>query len=332
MTGCSKRVKDQRFIGFDIGGTKMLAVLADGERKVLDCLISSTRVRDGPVGVLEDISSQASALAAKVGLRSEDLDGLAVAFAGLCDPHSGVILEAPNLPGWVDYPLYETLRSSFEIPIGVANDVDMAALAESRDGVGKNASNMLFVSVGTGIGGGLILQGNLYQGWSGLAGEFGHIVISSEAFLCACGRMGCLEAMASGSALESMARERIRRGEHSALTQLVHGKIDDITARSIFEAAVNKDRLANSIIRFGAQALGIGLTNLLHMFNPELIVIGGGIASQWETYVEVAVNEMNTRAFPSALKGVTVSRSSIGEVASAIGGIALLQEQLGRLA
>lgn len=310
----------------------MLAVLADGERNVLGCLISSTRVRDGPVGVIEDICSHASALAAKVGLRSEDLDGLAVAFAGLCDPHSGVILEAPNLPGWVDYPLYETLRSSLEIPIGVANDVDMAALAESRDGVGKNASNMLFVSVGTGIGGGLVLQGNLYQGWSGLAGEFGHIVISSEPFLCACGMMGCLEAMASGSALESMARERIRRGEHSALTQLVQGKIDDITARLIFEAAVNKDRLAHSIIRFGARALGIGLTNLLHMFNPELIVIGGGIASQWETYVEVAVNEMNTRAFPSALKGVTVSRSSIGEVASAIGGIALLQEQLGRQA
>jgi glucokinase len=328
MTGHAKSLKRSHwFVGIDIGGTKTLAVLTDGDRKVHDCIVTQTRVCGGPTSVVEDVFSKATALAAKVGLGSGELDGLAVAFAGLCDLRSGVILEAPNLLGWIDYPLYETLRSKCDIPIVVANDVDMAALAEFRDGAGKNTLSMLFVSVGTGIGGGLVLKGSLYQGGSGLAGEFGHMVISSDSILCACGRTGCLEAMASGGALEARTRERILRGEHSALTQLVGGKIDKITARLIFDAAENQDPLANSIIDSGAKALGIGLTNLLHIFNPELIVIGGGMAAQWERYVKLALKEMNARAFPSYLRGVTVSRSMLGGAASALGGIALLQEQ-----
>ena len=185
---------------------------------------------------------------------------------------------------------------------------------------------MLFVAVGTGIGGGLVLGGQLHQGKSGVAGEIGHMALESEGPVCNCGRRGCLEALASGTALPRLAQRRIDGGQASVLTQLCGGRTEAMTGEMVFEAARQGDEVARLVIADAARALGAGLANLLNLLNPDMIVVGGGVASEWDSYVVPAIEHMERTAFPRVVQDVSVVPSQLGGLASALGAVALARE------
>ena len=314
------------FVGVDLGGTKTLAVLADARYEVIGQETAPTAADKAPDDVVTTIVDLARALVRQAGFRPAQLAGLGISFAGLYDVHRDVVDTAPNLPGWEGYPLRTTLAERLGVPTALGNDVSLAALAEHRLGAGRGVRDMLFVAVGTGIGGGLVLGGQLYQGKSGVAGEIGHMALESEGPVCNCGRTGCLEALASGTALPRLAQKRLDSGQSSLLTQLCVGRTETMTGEMVFEAARQGDELAGAVIADAARSLGAGLANLLNLLNPDMIVIGGGVASEWTTYVVPAIEHMERTAFPHVVKDASVVPSQLGGLASALGAVALAQE------
>ena len=314
------------FVGVDLGGTKMLAVLADTHYEVIGQETAPTPADKAPDDVVATIVDLALALVRQAGFQPSQLAGLGIAFAGLYDVHRDVVDTAPNLPGWEGYPLRRALEEALGVPTALGNDVSLAALAEHRLGAGRGVRDMLFVAVGTGIGGGLVLEGKLYQGKSGVAGEIGHMALESEGPVCNCGRTGCLEALASGTALHRLAQSRMDSGQSSLLTRLCSGRTETMTGEMVFEAARQGDQLARSVVADAARSLGAGLANLLNLLNPAMIVIGGGVASEWTSYVVPAIEYMERTAFPHVVKDVSVVPSQLGGLASALGAVALAEE------
>ena len=313
------------YVGVDLGGTKTLAVLTDADLGVIGQDTAPTAADRPPDDVVDTIVDLARALVREAGHQPAQLAGLGIAFAGLYDVHRDVVDTAPNLPGWEGYPLRTELAARLGVPTALGNDVNLAALAEHRLGAGRGVRDMLFVAVGTGIGGGLVLGGELYQGKSSVAGEIGHMALESEGPVCNCGRTGCLEALASGTALPRLAQSRMNAGQTSILTQLCGGRTDAMTGEMVFEAARQGDALAGAVIADAARSLGAGLANLLNLLNPDMIVIGGGVASEWASYVVPAIEHMERTAFPHVVRDVSVVPSQLGGLASALGAVALAQ-------
>ena len=314
------------FVGVDLGGTKTLAVLTDARLDVLGQETAPTAADKTPDDVVATIVDLARGLVREAGAETTQLAGLGIAFAGLYDVHRDVVDTAPNLPGWEGYPLRTELAARLGVPTALGNDVSLAALAEHRLGAGRGVRDMVFVAVGTGIGGGLVLGGQLYQGKSGVAGEIGHMALESDGPVCNCGRTGCLEALASGTALPRLAQMRIDGGQTSILTRLCGGRAETMTGEMVFEAARQGDELAGQVIAGAARSLGTGLANLLNLLNPDMIVIGGGVASEWDSYVVPAIQHMERTAFPHVVKDAAVVPSQLGGLASALGAVALAQE------
>ena len=315
------------FVGVDLGGTKTLAVLADAQYEVIGQDTAPTAADKSPDDVVDTIVELARTLVRQAGHQPAQLAGLGIAFAGLYDVHRDVVDTAPNLPGWEGYPLRRALAERLGVPAFLGNDVSLAALAEHRLGAGRGVRDMLFVAVGTGIGGGLVLGGKLYQGKSGVAGEIGHMALEPDGPVCNCGRRGCLEALASGTALPRLAKRRLECGQASLLTRLCGGRTETMTGEMVFEAARQGDELAGAVIAGAARSLGSGLANLLNLLNPDMIVIGGGVASEWTAYIVPAIEHMERTAFPHVVRDASVVPSQLGGLASALGAVALAQEE-----
>ncbi|MCX8126025.1 MAG: ROK family protein, partial [Dehalococcoidia bacterium] len=197
MPGSSRRLA----LGVDVGGTKVLAALVTEEGRVVSRERVLTGATDGPEAVIERIVATADRLLRSSNLRPADLSGIALAVAGIIDIRRGIITTSPNLPGWKDVPLRDLIARELGTVTYLINDADAAALGENRFGTGRGTRHMVYITVGTGIGGGIIINGGLYAGASGCAGEFGHMTIDPDGPQCACGRYGCWEALASGSAI-----------------------------------------------------------------------------------------------------------------------------------
>ena len=312
------------YLGIDLGGTKVLALVGTSDGRSLGDAVVPTPADQGPQRVVEAMVEAVAqaASAARVGLSA--LHGAGVAAAGAIDQDRGLIIHSPHLIGWDHVPLAEMLRQRLDLPTVLGNDANMAALAEHRFGAGRGFSHLLYITVSTGIGGGIIIGGQLYQGGLGLAGEVGHISVLAEGPYGRSHTAGALEALASGTALAWEATRRLQEGEPSLLQSLVQeGSAGTVTAQRVFEALREGDELARQVVDGGIRYLGAGLTSLVNVLNPQVLIIGGGLSKEWEEYIQPAVALMREQAFAGMGRDLPVVPPLLGDNAGALGAVAL---------
>ena len=319
---------DAFIVGVDIGGTKILVVVADRRGKLLARKYIPTQADAGPETGINRILQAIKQVCQQATIPSMDsLRGIGIAIAGLVDTPHGMLITSPHLPGWRNVPLKEQIETASGAQTFVINDAKAAALGEQKYGAGKGIKNQIYMTVSTGIGGGIIINGSLYTGKSGMAGEIGHMVIDTNGPRCDCGNNGCLESLASGTAVAREMSNRLANGESSIVRDMVSGRLREITAEIVSKAAEQGDILAQEIIHQAGVYLGVGFANLVNIFNPELMIIGGGLAKIGNRLLDPAMSEMKRRAFAHPASQVHVVPPKLGDNSGAMGAVAYVLQQ-----
>ena len=260
-------------------------------------------------------------------LDPSQLDSIGIAAAGAIDSAKGLVTSSPHLPGWHDVPLRDIVEDKYGIKTYLINDASAAALGEHYFGAGKGINNLIYLTVSTGIGGGIIIDDKLYLGPCGSAGEIGHMTIDVNGPRCSCGNVGCWETLVSGTAVAREAQRRIRQGEKSSLTKIVRRKVGNITAEEVGIAAKDGDPLALEIIAKAATYLGIGMVNLVNIFNPEMIIVGGGLAKIGDLLLNPARQVVKERAFQLSAQAVRIVPAQLGDDSGLIGAAIFAHQQ-----
>jgi glucokinase len=265
---------DQNVIGVDIGGTKVAAGLVNPRGRILRTVRKPMVTQHGAEQALQSVIDAIDELKDATAT----VRGIGVSVPGWVDSRQGLLLSATNLPCWRDYPLANELRNRYKLPTQLANDANVAALAEAVWGAGDQYRHVFYVSLGTGVGTGMVLDRRLYYGRTGAAGEGGHTTIDYDGRKCGCGKRGCIEMYASGSAVAQRARELLSRHEasNSKIAAMVEGDVTSVTAEIVARAALAGDELANEVVQEAANYLAIWLGNMIDLLEPDVIVIGGG--------------------------------------------------------
>ena len=323
------KTSDKPVVAVDVGGTKFIAAVVDSKGKMLSRVYCPTCAEQGPRKVIKRLSATINQAVKESGAGLKSIGGIALAIAGIIDINRGLITAAPNLPDWSNIRLDDLLHDEFKMPAYLLNDASAAALGEHRFGAGQGVDNLLFLTVSTGIGGGIIINGELYNGTDGAAGEMGHMIVLADGPECHCGQHGCLEALASGTAIARLARERLEEGENSLLEKMVEGDLATITAEHVTKAAKKQDIVALSVIWEAAYYLGIGMANLVNLFNPQVIVIGGGVSAMGEMLLRPARKSMQEHAFKLPANTVRVVKSKLNPDSGILGAAAYAQQKLG---
>jgi glucokinase len=324
-------VREQFIVGVDLGGTNIAAgaMPTDGTREIAMRMIptrseeGSEAVVDRIAGVIEDVIAQTIA---ETGAERSDFLGVGIGSPGPLDRARGVVIVTPNL-GWRDFPLRDEVARRVNLPATLDNDANCATLGEWWCGAAKGGRNVVGMTIGTGIGGGLILDGKLYHGASDAAGEIGHTTIDSTGRRCKCGNYGCLEAYTSGPAIAERAREALDGGGDSMIPGLVDGDFSRITAQTVFEAAKRGDRTALDVVRDTAHFLGVGISNLINIFNPDIFVVAGGVTQAGELLFEPLRAEVRRRAFKPSVEACRIVAGSLPVSAGVVGAVATFMAQ-----
>jgi glucokinase len=309
----------------DLGGSKILSVIAQGDGRRLGEDRRPTDAEAGPEAVLERIVGSLEEALAKAGLRQGDLAAVGICSPGPCDIDAGVLSSAPNLPGWRDVPICKYVEERLGAPTRLENDANAAAVGEHAYGAGRGCRHLIYMTVSTGIGGGLVIDGSLYRGATGVAGELGHMTIEPDGPVCGCGNRGCLEALASGTAIAARGEELVAQGGSALLAKLAQEQ-GEVTAKIVSRAADRGDIACQDIIQRAGYYLGIGFASYLNIFNPQRLIIGGGLTKMGDLLLAPARAEMEARVMPEALKAVQVKPAELGDYAGVMGMVALLRE------
>jgi glucokinase len=315
-------------VGVDIGGTKVIAAVFDAGGAMLSRIHCLTLGSQGPDRVINRLCSTITQAIEKAGLKRKQVGCIGIAAAGAIDINRGLVGDSPNIPHWHNIPLRDRLEESLGGLIYVLNDANAAALAEYRLGAGRGLNNMIYITVSTGIGGGMIIDGELYQGTDGSAAEIGHMIIKMGGPLCKCGKRGCFEAMASGTAIARLAKSWLRRGERSIMSGMVQGKVNDVTAQTVSAAARKGDALALAVIEKSADYLGIGVANLVNLMNPQMIIIGGGVSKMGEMLLRPTRKSMKANAIELPARSVRLVRPRLGVDAELTGAALYARDML----
>jgi len=307
-------------VGIDLGGTQIRAVLATPDGTILARVAAPTAPHEGQNAVVERIANAARQVIRQAG--GQPPRGVGVGSAGAVDPASGVVLSAPNLH-WSQVPLRALLQDELGLPVVVGNDANAAALAEHRFGAGRGTTDLIYLTISTGIGAGIISGGRLLLGQRGLAGEVGHTTINPDGPACPCGNRGCLEAVASGPALGAAAVARMAAGEPSRILALAQGDPRQVTAQVVGRAAAGGDALALDLVERTGQAIGIGLVNLIHILAPHVILIGGGVAQIGAPLFAAIRATVSERAMACFRQGLRIEPAALGSDVGVLGAIAL---------
>jgi glucokinase len=324
--------REQYIVGVDLGGTNIVAgaMTADGSRHLAMRSIP-TKAFVGDEGVAERIVALVEGVILDTMEQTDcarrDFIGIGVGAPGPLDRERGIVLVAPNL-GWKDFPLAQRIQSRLSLPTTLDNDANCATFGEWWQGAARGGRNVVGLTIGTGIGGGLILNGALYHGSSDMAGEIGHTTIDLNGRHCKCGNYGCLEAYASAPAIATRAREVLVREEgESAIPAMVDGKFEDITAQIVYDAAAAGDPIANEIVRDTARYLGVGVANLLNIFNPDIVVLAGGVTAAGDALFVPLRAEVRRRAFSPAVRAVKILPGELPGTAGVVGAVASFKQQ-----
>ena len=322
----------QYIIGVDLGGTNIVAgaMTLDGSQH-LNTRSIPTNASLGDEGVAERMVTLVEGVIhdtmRQTGVQRSDFVGVGVGAPGPLDRERGVVLVAPNL-GWLNFPLRDRIHDRLALPTTLDNDANCATFGEWWQGAARGARNVVGLTIGTGIGGGLILNGALYHGASDMAGEVGHTTIDLNGRHCKCGNYGCLEAYASAPAIATRAREVLVREEgESTMPAMVQGRFEDITAQTVYDAAKEGDPVASEIVRDTARYLGAGVANLLNIFNPDTVVIAGGVTAAGDALFVPLRAEVRRRAFGPAVRAVKIVPGTLPGTAGVVGAVASFKQQ-----
>jgi glucokinase-like ROK family protein len=304
-------------IGIDMGATHLAILLTNFTAQVIDEVEVPFMINRGPDLCLPEVDHRLRELLSKNDLSLTDINAIGVDVPGPIVAEAGIVLAPPIMPGWDRYPIRETLEKSWKRPVALTNDAEAGALGEWAFGAGRGECDLAYIKVGTGIGAGLLLDGKIYRGATGSAGEIGHLTMIENGPLCNCGNNGCLEALAGGQAIARQAQEAVLRGERTALSSMnLSGKI---TAQDVASAAQRGDLVAQRIVSEAGSHLGVALAGLVNLFNPGMVVVGGGIAQIGDLFLQPVRNAVMRRSLPAAARTVKITTAILGHRSSSIG-------------
>ena len=268
--------------GIDIGGTKISIALAHADGDIVAKQRFETQVESGPSAVLDRVSAAIDGMIIKGGF---SLEAIGVGSPAPIDIRKGLIMSPSNLRGWSEFPIVDLLKERFRVPVQLENDANAAALGEYIYGAGRGHKSLFYITVSTGVGGGVIINGELYHGVATAAGEIGHTIVQPDGTVCNCGSIGCLETICSGLHIARRVRERLAGGETSLISDMVTNT-DEITARVVVDAVRQGDVLASSVWDETCHYLSIGIANAISLLAPEVVIVGGGVAAAGELLFE----------------------------------------------
>lgn len=312
-------------IGVDVGGTKIAVAVVDTEGRMVASSKAAT-----PAGTSEDIIATIEGLIAKLIESAADIGelmGIGLAVAGTIDWKRGMVVQSPNLP-FANLRLKSIVESNFGLSTFMDNDGNLAALGEKYYGAGRDAGNIVGLTLGTGIGAGIIIDGCLYRGATGSAAEIGHMVVEATGPRCSCGSYGCFEEMAAGRALVRIAKEHAARNDDTLILELAGDDIEAITGPMVTDAAQKNDPLALDIFNEVGFWLGIGINNVINIFNPELVILGGGMAEAGDLVLAPARKVIAERALHPNQDVAEVVLADLGNHAGLLGAAALVFDQI----
>lgn len=311
-------------LGVDLGGTNVRAAVVDAEGTVLSRRQRPTAPEAGLDAVVDRIVLTVNEAAALAAL--EPGAPVGVALPGAVNPRTGVVGIAPNLPGWRDVPIRDLLSARLDRPVVMANDVNAAALGEWRFGSGRGHRNLIYLGIGTGVGGGAIVDGRLLLGQHGLAGEFGHTVVQLDGPPCHCGGRGCLEAFAAGWAITRDAQQLLDSGMPSQLTELMADRDEPLSGVLVAVAARQQDGLALEILTRAGRALGIAIASFVHLFNPEVVAIGGGVIAAGDLLFGPMHEALEAQLLRPFAANLWIGASALDQDAGLLGAAVLARE------
>jgi glucokinase len=323
--------KKRWIVGVDLGGTNIvvgLVPIAGGD--VLGLRILPTEPQRGPKFVVDRIIGAVETSIAQVldeqGGSRDDLAGVGIGSPGPLDRKAGMVINTPNL-GWRNFPLRDLIANAVRLPATLDNDANCATYGEWWLGAGKGVDTLVGFTLGTGIGGGIVLGGEIYHGCSDVAGEIGHMTIDSTGRRCKCGNYGCLEAYASGPAIALRAVEGIEAGVETMLTEMVGGRLEDITAATVYEGVVAGDEYATEVMKDTAKFLGAGIASIINILNPEMVVIAGGVTRAGDHLFGPLRSEVRRRAFRAAEERCSIVSGVLPGTAGVVGAAAVFKKE-----
>ena len=314
-----------RFVGIDIGATSIDVAITDGELRLLAHAGVPSDVRRGPKVVLQEAVDLVAKLRADGAV--EEVHGVGVGVPGPVSQRQGAPVMPPIMPGWNRFPVRDTLAAALGAPVMVDNDVNIMALGELHAGTARSVDDFLFVKIGTGIGCGIILGGQVYRGADGAAGDIGHIRLDDAGPTCTCGNQGCLEAYFGGAALARDAEGAARSGRSAVLAERL-AVCGALTAEDVGAAAAEGDPVAVELVRGGGQRLGLALASLVSFFNPALVVIGGGVAGLGHPLLAEIRGVVYRRSLPLATGNLPIVLSELGGAAGVVGAARLVSDSV----
>ncbi|MCD4710811.1 MAG: ROK family protein [Bacteroidales bacterium] len=313
--------------GVDIGGTKCSMALIDEEGKILDKIYTCAHVSESEEGLVSMVAGHVKEILQRNQMMQSDLPAIGVGCAGHIRHKDGVIITTSNLEGFNNYPLRDALQSHFEVPVILDNDANAQAYGEYKFGAGQGYDDMIFVTISTGIGAGIVINGKLYRGMTGTAGEFGHTIVEPESELvCSCGNRGCIMACACGMALPYLFEKKLKEGKKTKLKMPPNFNISKINGQTLKKGLDMDDPLSKEVISDSAYYVGIGLYNLFQTLNPPLIVLGGGLTNWGEFYLERIKETFHNLARDMIFDPIEITLSDIIGDAGVIGAAALTLE------
>lgn len=318
------------FLGIDLGGTKILAGVFDVRLELQGDSKLSTKADRGVDAVIDRIARCAREALDECDLDLKQVRGLGVGAPGAADSESGRIIIAPNLPGWKDVPLKKELEKRLKIPVSVGNDCNVCTLGVFEQEYKAKPRHLAGIFIGTGIGAGLILNGGLYCGHNLTAGEVGHMVIEINGPKCSCGNRGCLEALASRTAIFRKIQSAVKDGQKTVLTDMLGSELEDMRSGDLRKAVRRGDKFVEKVVLEAAEYAGIGVANVINLLNPEVVVLGGGlIEALQEEMMPVISKTAKEHALSGTSSGIEIKASKLGDHAGITGAAVLARRGVG---
>ena len=320
--------KAEYVVGVDLGGTKILSGVFSHSLECIGTAKLSTKSQRGVDKVVERIARSAQDAVDEADLTFKQISGVGIGAPGAVDFDSGTVLFAPNLEGWTDVPLKKELEKILGVPVFVENDCNVSALGVYVAELKSKPKSMVGIFVGTGIGGGLIIDGELYSGFGHTAGEIGHMVLEISGPKCGCGNKGCFEALASRTAIFQQIKSGIKDGQKTLLTEMLGDDLADLRSGDLRKAIRKGDKFVDRIIEGAAEYIGIATANIVNILNPEVVVLGGGVMEALsDEMMSVIIETAKDYAMPGSLKGVEIIASKLGDNAGITGAAVLAKKE-----
>jgi glucokinase len=318
-------------VGGDLGGTNIRLALVDADGGLSEPYRYPTPPSGGAAAILEVLAQGIRVLQHQARAHGIRLAGCGLGIAGLVDVRAGLVYTAPNIAGFQDLPLKKLLEEKVDVPVTLENDANAAAFAEYWLGAGRGLGSLVTLTLGTGVGSGIVLDGKLWRGASGAAAEAGHMTVEADGERCGCGRRGCLEAYASATAIIRDARAALAAGEATALSERFGARPETLTAKDVSDAASAGDPVARRLFERAGRYLGVGLGTLVNVLNPDLITLTGGLVAAGDLLLRPALAELDRRAFPALRRRSRVVFSALADTAGMLGAAGLVLAEAGHL-